>query len=174
MKKTITILCLFLGACATPKFEPINLTPDNIPQANHQLDAELKSTTVMLAPQGEQTGEVKVQPDFLNIWKESLQTSLDKAGIFKDDAKRKMSVEAYVKKFDFNPVGLSNAVTVEVTYKVIDRSTKTIVFEHSTITSSKMDSSEIWVAIERLKRIWNRATQESISQFVSALNNAKI
>jgi hypothetical protein len=150
------------------------LTPENIPQAKQQLDAELKSTTVMLAPKGEQTGEIKVQPDFLNLWKESLQTSLDKAGIFKDDAKRKMSVEAYIKKFDFNPVGLSNEVIVEVAYRVIDRSTKAIVFEHNTVTTSKMDSGEVWVAVERLKRIWNKATQESIHQFVSALNDAEI
>lgn len=174
MKKTAIVLCLCLCACATPKFEPINLTPENIPQAKQQVDAELKSTTVMLAPRNEQTGEVKVQPDFLNLWKDSLQTSLDKAGIFKDDAKRKISVEAYVRKFDFNPTGLSNEVTVEVVYRVIDRSTKTIVFEHNTMTSAKMDSGEIWVAMERLKRIWNKATQESIHQFVSALNNAKI
>lgn len=174
MKTTIMVLCLFLGACATPKFEPINLTPENIPQAKQQLDAELRSTTVMLAPKGEQTGEVKVQPDFLNLWRDSLQTSLDKAAIFKDDAKRKISVEAYVKKFDFNSEGLSNEVTVEVTYKVIERSNKAIIFEYNTMTSSKMDSGEVWVAIERLKRIWNKATQESIYQFVSALNNAKI
>jgi hypothetical protein len=174
VKKTAIVLCLCLGACATPKFEPINLTPENIPQAKQQLDAELKSTTVMVAPSNEQTGEVKVQPDFLNLWKDSLQTSLDKANIFKDDAKRKMSVEAQVRKFDFNPTGLSNEVTVEVAYKVIDRSTKTIVFEHNTMTSAKMDAGEIWVAMERLKRVWNKATQESIHQFVSALNNAKI
>lgn len=174
MKKVIVILCLCLGACATPKFEPINLIPENIPQAKQPIDAELKTTKVMLAPNSEQTGEVKVQPDFLNLWKESLQTSIDKAGIFKDDANRKMNVEAYVKKFDFNPVGLSNEVTIEVVYKVIDRSTKTTVFEHNTMTSSKMDSGEVWIAVERLKRIWNRATQESIHQFVSALNDARI
>jgi uncharacterized lipoprotein YmbA len=176
MRKAVIVLCLCLGACATQKqtFEPINLTPENIPQAKQQLDAELKSTMVMLAPKSEQTGEIKVQPDFLNTWKDSLQISLDKAGIFKDDAKRKVSVEAYIKKFDFNPTGFSNKVTVEVTYRVIDRSTKTIVFEHDTMTSSKMGYGEIRLAIERLKRIWNRATQESIYQFVSALNDAKI
>ncbi|MCL1826318.1 MAG: hypothetical protein FWG26_10385 [Betaproteobacteria bacterium] len=174
MKKPIMILCLCLSACATPKYEPINLMPENIPQAKQQFDAELKSTTVMLAPKNEQTGEVKVAPDFLNLWKESLQTSVDKAGIFADDAKRKISIEVHVKKFDFNPTGFSNKVTVEAVYKVIDRSTRAIVFEHNTITSSKMGSGEIWVAFERLKRIWNRATQESIHQFMLALNNAKI
>jgi hypothetical protein len=167
-------LSLFLGACATPKFEPINLTPENISQSKRQVDAEVKSIAVMLAPQSQQTGEVRVQQDFLNTWKESLQVSLDRAAIFKDDAKRKVTVEGLVRKFDFNPTGFSNEVFIEVTYRVTDRSTKAVVFEYDTQTTAKMDSSEVWVAIERLKRIWNRATQESIRQFVIALDGANI
>jgi hypothetical protein len=173
VQKIIIILSILLGACATPKFEPLNLTPDNIPQANQTFDAEIKNTTVTLAAKDVQTGEIKVQPDFLTLWKESLQISLDRAGFFKDDSKRKINIEAHVKKFDFNPVGLSNEIDVEVVYKIIDRSTKKVVFEHNTVTSAKMSASDVWVASERLRRIWSSATQESIFQFVAALDNAK-
>lgn len=174
MNRVAIVLCLFLGACATPKYEPISLTPENIPQSKRQVDAEVKSIAMMLAPQSQQTGEVRVDPGFLNTWKDSLQVSLDRAAIFKDDAKRKVSVEGHVKKFDFNPTGLSNECFVEVTYRVTDRSTKAVVFEYDTKTTAKMDSGEVWVAIERLKRIWNRATQESIRQFVVALDGANL
>lgn len=172
MKKAVLVLSLLLGACATPKYEPINLTPDNITQSARQIDAEVKAINVSPAASDQQTGEVKVAPDFLRIWKDSLQVSLDRAAIFKDDSKRKVSVEGLVKKFDFNPTGLSNELFVEVTYRVIDRNSRAVLFEKSTQTTAKMDSSEVWVANERLRRIWNRATQESIRQFVVALDGA--
>lgn len=170
----VVFSALLLSACATTKFESVNLNPAEIVRAKRSHDLELKNIAVVIAAEPTRTGQVMVQADYLALWKDSLQHSIDKAGLFKDDVERKVNIEAQIKKFEFNPTGFSNKVDVEVTYRVLSRATGEAIFEVTTVSSASGSAKETWDANQRLIKLWNLTTQESISRFIVALGDAKL
>ena len=164
-------LAVFLGGCATPVTQ-VNFVPAGITRASAPVDMELKTVTVVIAEPAVQTGQVRINATIPPLWKDAIQTAVDEAGLFKDDASRKVTISALIRKFNFNPMGFSNSCDVEVVYSVVDRSNGKIIFSRDITTTSSSNAGENWVAAVRLVNLWNRCAQESIRQFIEALKQS--
>jgi hypothetical protein len=169
----VLIACALLGGCAT-KFQQVNLVPVGITRSSAPFDLELKTVTVAIAAPDLQTGNVRMNATFPPLWRDALQNVIDQAGVFKDDAARKVTVAAVIKKFDFNPSGFSNTIKVEADYSVVDRSNGQILFEKDITNSASAGAGDEWVAQNRVIMLWNKATQENIRTFVQALKESGI
>lgn len=168
----VVMIALLSGCAVTPT--QVNLVPSGITRAPESLDMELKTITVVIAEQRAQTGKVMIDATFPPLWKESIQTSVDQAGLFKDEAKQKVTISALIKKFEYNPDGFSNTCDTDVNYKVIDRSNGNVLFEKNVVTTDSKSAKEIWHAAVRVITLWNSTAQQSIRQFVDALKQYKM
>jgi hypothetical protein len=164
----LVVLCALLGACAANPTQ-VNLVPANVTRSQQPFDMELKTVTVVIADKPSNTGKVMMSATFPPLWRDSLQTSVDKAGLFKDDAAKKVTISTLVTRFEFNDVGFSNTVDVDATYSVVDRSNGNTIFEKSISTTGSNNAGKTVNARERLINLWNQVTQENISIFISAL-----
>lgn len=170
MKKVVPlVLCMLLSACAS-KPTQVNLVPTGIVRSvAPPLDMEVKTIAVVIADAPSQTGKVMVDATFPPLWKEAIQTSIDQAGLFKDDAATNVTIFATIKRFEFNPTGFSNKVDVNATYRIVDRSTGKELFNEDIVTSASSNAGETYNASVRLINLWNTATQENISKFIAAV-----
>jgi hypothetical protein len=164
----LVAVCALLGACAGRPTQ-VNLVPPTVTRSQQPLDLELKTVTVVIADIPSQTGKVMINATCPPLGRDSIQTSVDKAGLFKDDAAKKVTISTLITRFEFNGVGFSNTVDVDATYSVIDRSNGNKIFEKSVSTTASNNAGKTFNASERLINLWNQATQENISIFISAL-----
>lgn len=169
----IFAFCLLISGCAE-QVTQVRLVPSGIQRVAEPFDMELKTVTMIIAEPPEQTGNVRMRPDFCNTWRDALQTVVDQAGVFRDDASRKVTIAGVIKKFDFNSAGFSNKCDVEVAYKVIDRSNGQSLFTKTITSGSSKNVGETFNARMRIIDIWNEATQENIRAFVDALKESNI
>jgi hypothetical protein len=104
MRKTARILsiCILMavGGCAT-QLPPLNFTPPNVGVTQHRIDAEMRSLIVTIARPDEQKGDVDISlvesagtqastgGSITQVWKDSLEDSLNKMTVFRDDAPTK-------------------------------------------------------------------------------------
>lgn len=174
MRKILLAVAAFVLAGCASSPTVLNLAPANVARAPVPFDLEVKAVTVVAASPSEQTGEVKMDPAYGNLWRDALQASLDSSGLFKDDSPRKITVRVLVRRFQFNPSGLTNTVDVDADYSLIDRSSGQQLYFSKIPTSATMSASDEWVARQRMIKIFNKATQDSITAFIDGLRTAKI
>jgi hypothetical protein len=158
----------FLAACASQPTQ-VNVVPSGIVRVPHPLDLELRTVNVIIADKASQTGKVMMSATFPPLWRDAIQVSVDQAGLFKDDASRKVTITATIKQFEFNATGFSNTVNVEATYVMTDRSTGQQLFDRSITTTASSSVSKEYQARARLINLWNETTQDNIAKFVAAL-----
>jgi hypothetical protein len=164
----LVVFCALLCACAANPTQ-VNLVPPNVTRSQQPFDLELKTVTVVIADKPSQTGKVMMSATFPPLWRDSLQTSVDRAGLFKDEAAKKVTISTLITRFEFNANGFSNKVDVDATYSVVDRSNGNKIFEKNVSTTASSDVGKTFNARERLINLWNQVTQENISIFISAL-----
>jgi hypothetical protein len=158
----------FLAACASQPTQ-VNVVPSGIVRVNHPFDLELKTVNAIIADKASQTGKVMMSATFPPLWRDAIQVSVDQAGLFKDDASRKVTITVTIKQFEYNPTGFSNTVTVEASYLMTDRSTGQVLFDRTISNTASSSVSKEYQARARLINLWNETTQDNIAKFVAAL-----
>jgi hypothetical protein len=163
-------VCVSLLAACAARPTQVNVVPTGIVRVSHPLDLELKTVNVIIADQASQSGKVMMSATFPPLWRDAIQVSVDQAGLFKDDASRKVTITATIKQFEYNPTGFSNTVNVEATYVMTDRSNGQTLFDRTISTTASSSVSKEYMARARLINLWNETTQDNIAKFIAALS----
>jgi len=181
MKKYfLYLICLLLSACliqvkvvapnqigipSAISIKQVSLVPSDITRAPKAFDMELKTTAVIIANEAAQTGKVMMDSTVPSLWRDSIQTVVEQAGLFKDDAAKKVTISTLITKFESN----NNTCDAEATYTLVDRRTGQTIFEKHITTTASDNVDGTSDAEERFIKLWNKAAQENIAKFVDAL-----
>lgn len=165
---------LFLGACAQ-QLPPLNFSVPNVGPSAVKLDAEVKSLTITVARPDEATGEINPNTTALTgVWKESLQESLNKMAIFKDDAGRKVSLSVKILKFDVPSFGASMTTATAAKYEIIDRSNGSVIYTQNVSAEGVVPADYAFMGVTRARESINRSVQNNIMQFLQALETVDL
>ncbi len=169
--RNIATLLLSASLCACADIPPqLNLTPTAGLRASKSFPVELKAVTVTADP-SVKVQQIMADATLILLWKDSIQTTVDQAGLFTDDAPRKVNIVTTVKKYAFNTFGFSNTANVVAHYSVVERSTGNELFQTDIDTSASCSISEHpnYGANGRIIKAVNDATQDNVRQFVTAI-----
>lgn len=168
------MLTLSLSACGA-QMPPLNFSVPNVGPSQVKLEAEVKSITVAIGRPDEATGTL---PPGLEIvppmWKTSLEESLTKMAIFKDDASKKVSISVKILKVDIPNFGGEFTTEVGARYEIIDRSNGSIILTTDVNSKGIVPFEYALIGAVRVRESLNRSTQNNILQFLQQLETAKL
>lgn len=170
----LLIAMLFaISGCATPP--PPNFSVPNVGASQHKINAELKSITVSIARPDEKTGELPTSTVvFVPLWKSALEDALNRMAIFKDDAKKKVSLAVKILKFDTPGFGMEMTTTAGARYEILDRDDGSIIYTADIETDGVCPVDYAFRGATRSIESWNRSVQNNISKFLMQLETVNI
>lgn len=165
----LTTFVLFMSGCAT--FPPLSFSVPNVGLSQIKIDAELKSMTCTTGRPDEVTGEISHSdgPGICDLWKTALQEALDKMLIFKDDAKKKITIAIKILKFEIPSGGISMTTKTDAKYEITGRSNGDILYSSIINAEGTVPFSYAFSGVERIRESVNRSAQNNILQFLQAL-----
>lgn len=108
------------------------------------------------------------------LWKESLQESLDRMAIFKDESKNKISIQVKILGFDIPVFGIEMHSKAIARYEIIDRATGGLVYTQDISADGIVPASHAFLGVTRARESINRAAQNNIKQFLQALETVDV
>ncbi len=139
------------------------------------MDADLREVTVTPAAPTERTGALPPGvASVTNTWKEATQEALDRAAIFNDDSRRRVNLEVKILKFDAPPVGVTFPTFTDARYTLIDRASGEVIFSHIVSAEGSTPMDFAFLGAIRARESINRAAQNNIAAFVTALEASPI
>ncbi len=174
MKKILAIIfALALTGCAAPP--PLNFSVPDVGVSKSKIDAEVKSVTVTLARPDEAKGNLPMGIEGVtNFWKESLQESIDRMAIFKDDSKNKLSIQVKILAFEIPGFGASMTSKSVARYELIDRASGSIVYTQDITADGSVPFNHAFMGVTRARESINRAAQNNIKLFLQALETVDV
>lgn len=170
---SIFVFTIFVAGCAAPP--PLNFSVPDVGVSTKKIDAEVKAITVTLARPDEKKGDMPLGIEGItNFWKESLQESLDRMAIFKDDSKNKVSIQVKILAFDIPSFGLEMSSKSIARYEIIDRNTGGIIYTQEFSAEGIVPVSHAFMGVTRARESINRAAQNNIKQFLQAIETIDI
>lgn len=171
MKFNIFALILCLVACAKP-IKPIVLEPSDIKRSDKTHAYEVKFVNVSYAANAKIDNNAILLPYFRLLWKDAVQSALDKSRVFSDDNNRKVTVRVIIDKFwlSMEPGGPKNNMEAEVRYEVVLRPGDTILYAKTI----KSDNGGSYKTIQTLTETWNKVIQTNIHKFVDDLSKSSL
>ena len=167
------LVAVLASGCAAPP--PLNFSVPDVGVSTKKIDAEVKAITVTLARPDEKKGDMPVGIEGItNFWKESLQESLDRMAIFKDESKNKVSIQVKILAFDIPAFGLEMTSKSIARYEIIDRATGGIIYTQEIASTGVVPMSHAFVGMVRARESINRAAQNNIKQFLQAVETVDI
>lgn len=174
-----------LSGCGT--VPPMNFSVPNVGLSQKKIDAELKSMTVSVARPDEQKGELKLRLAGLDqngqssgeqmvpqLWQTSLTESLNRMAIFQDDAAKKVNLSVKILKLDVPSAGVSFTTFTTARYEIMDRKTGDLIFTQDISSSGTTPADTAFLGLARMRESVNRAVQNSITQFLQALETVDV
>lgn len=181
MKKILLIGLASLaiaGCSSTPaslNFTPSDLNPVS---AKQKIDAEIKTINISIATKEEQKGELQVgvfgntyEQSFKTTFQNSLEESLAKTAIFKDDAKTKLTLLAKVLRFQSPGSGINFDTHMTVKYDFIDRSSGESIYNIEINSFGAVPFDYDFMGAIRATEARNRAVKNNIHQLIERLKN---
>lgn len=155
---------------------PLNFSVPNVGYSTHKLDAELRSMTVTIARPDEATGKLPagMETTVPQLWQTSLQESLNKMAIFKDDAHEKVNLSVKVLKLDPPSFGAAMTTEVEARYELQNRENGDIIYSQTIASTGTVSATYAFVGVVRMRESINRAVQNNVSQFLQALETVNL
>lgn len=135
-------------------------------QINYNLLSVSSSAKVDLA-----TGDLDlVDTDLLELYKETLSKALVETGVFNNQSRHNIRIEANILKNDVPFAGFKMTCFTEISYKLIDEEDNTL---YSKVISSEGTASvsDAYVADTRKYLITDRAIENNIKLFINALSS---
>lgn len=162
------VLAFFLTGCAS--VPPLNFSVPNVGVSNKKIDAEMKSITVSLARPDEQKGDIQAGMEGVPpLWKSSLEESLNRMAIFKDNSENKVSLSVKVLALDIPSFGVTFTTKTIARYELINRADGSIIYTQDISSSGTVSPGYAFAGIVRARESINRAVQNNITQFLQAL-----
>ena len=154
---------------------PLNFSVPNVGPSKHRINAELKSTTVTIARPDEKKGDLPFGIEGIPpMWKESLEESINRMALFKDDAAKKVSLSVKILAIDVPAIGLDFTTTVSARYELLDRETGAIIYTETVESSGEVPADFAFMGIARARESINRAVQNNISKFLMAVETVNV
>lgn len=170
---SIFAFTIFVAGCAAPP--PVNFSVPDVGVSTKKIDAEVKAITVTLARPDEKKGDMPLGIESItNFWKESLQESLDRMAIFKDDSKNKVSIQVKILAFDIPSFGFEMSSKSIARYEIIDRNTGGIIYTQEFSSKGIVPVGHAFMGVTRARESINRAAQNNIKQFLQAIETIDI
>jgi hypothetical protein len=171
----LIIATTLVTACAQ-QIPPLNYSPPNVGISKTKLDAEVKSITVSFAKPEEKTGDfaVGVGPHTTTLWRDSIQEALDKMVIFKDDAKKKISIAVKILKYDIPSAGASFTCNSAARYELLDRGNGDIIYTTDINAEGTVPFDYAFLGLTRAREALNRCAQNNIALFLQALETVDL
>jgi hypothetical protein len=159
---------LVLAACnAMP---PFNFTPQFTGPSHSKIDADLRGVTVSLANPGETTGHMPSDGALAApIWRDALQDSINKSGLFDDDSHRRVNIAVKVLKIDIPEMGITFETAAEARYQIIDRKDGAVLFDQVIPSTGTVPPDWAFAGVIRRRESINRAVQNNIATFMNSL-----
>jgi hypothetical protein len=162
------ILAFFLTGCAS--VPPLNFSVPNVGVSNKKIDAEMKSITVSLARPDEQKGDIQAGMEGVPpLWKSSLEESLNRMAIFKDNSENKVSLSVKVLALDIPSFGVTFTTKTIARYELINRADGSIIYTQDISSVGTVSPGYAFAGVVRARESINRAVQNNITQFLQAL-----
>lgn len=176
---------LFLSACGS--VPPMNFSVPNVGLSQRKIDAELKSMTVTIARPDEKKGELNLRQAGMDmngqssgeqmipqIWQTSLTEALNRMAIFQDDAVKKVNLSVKILKLEVPSMGASFTTFATARYEIMDRKNGDLIYAQDISSSGTTPAGDAFLGIARMRESVNRAVQNSISQFLQALETIDV
>lgn len=174
-----------LSGCGT--VPPMNFSVPNVGLSQKKIDAELKSMTVTVARPDEKTGELDFRRAGLDmngqssgeqmipqIWQTSLTEALNRMAVFQDDAVKKVNLSVKILKLEVPSMGASFTTITSARYEIMDRKSGDLIFTQDISSSGTTPADTAFLGIARMRESVNRAVQNSITQFLQALETVDV
>lgn len=176
MRKIFSIAILALSLTACQSVPPLNFTVPNVGFSKSKIDAEIKSMTVSIARADEKTGDLPAGMEAIvpQLWQTSLQESLNRMAIFKDDAPTKLSFAVKILKLDIPAGGFTFTTTAAARYEIIDRKNGDIVYTQDINSTGSVPMDYAFAGMIRQRESINRAVQNNITLFLQSLETIDI
>lgn len=180
------ILAPFLLTGCAPDLPPLNFTPPNIGMASNKIDAEVKSLIVTMGRPDELKGDLDVVAiessgtsfssgsTITQIWKESLQDSLNRMILFRDDSAKKINISVKILKMDIPMFGTNFETETIARYELTDRSNGDLIFTTDVTSMGSTPMDFAFAGVVRARESANRSVQNNISLFLQQLETLDI
>lgn len=170
------LLCASVSACAT---QPLNFTPANVAASPVRFDASLVNVTVGLDSTPGNTLKKKridaggFEAEMQTLWKSSLEDSLARSAIFKDDAQRRLNLSVKIVRLALPKGAVVMHTGTVARYELIDRATGQPVYQTEIESDGRVNGSYAFMGATRARESINRSVQSNIEQFLASLQSAK-
>jgi hypothetical protein len=176
MKKSIFLIFVSLfmltGCTSVP---PLNFSVSTPVVSPVKVDAELKAISVTLAQPNEQKGDIYAGMEAIpGIWKSSLEESLGRMAIFKDDSEEKLNLSVKVLAIDAPAAGFSMETRTIAKYELINRSTGQVVYQREIESLGVVPMSYAFLGVVRARESINRSVQQNITDFLEGIKTLKL
>lgn len=172
MRQALVLLgCVTLTSLSGCSVAPLSFSPASVPVAAQTLDAALVTTTVSFASKEEAVGKLNTagaEADVASLWKSTLDDSLVRMTVFRDNSPRKLSLIVKVLELDSRSLGFGARTTAR--YDFIDRNTGTTTWS-TTITSDGAASD--YAGVNRARKSASRSVQTNIEEFLRQMSAAR-
>jgi hypothetical protein len=176
---------LFLSACGS--IPPMNFSVPNVGLSQKKIDAELRSMTVTVGRPDEKKGELNLHLAGMDqnglsageqmipqIWQNSLTEALNRMAIFQDDATKKVNLSVKILKLEVPSMGASFTTFATARYEIMDRKNGDLIYTQDISSSGTTPAGDAFLGLARMRESVNRAVQNSISQFLQALETVDV
>lgn len=170
----LTALTLLTGCASAPS---LNFSPANIGMSRVKQNAALMATTVTVANKSEALGKIAItggEAGVAMLWKTSLDDSITRMAIFRDDAPLHLSLAVKILKLDMPAMGMVMVTQTVARYELIDRNTGAIVFTTDVTTEGRSPVSDNFQGAIRARISAANSVQNNIAEFLRQLESADL
>ncbi len=160
----VVVPAMLMSACSVA---PLNFSPANVAPTTKRLDAALLSTNVTVASKDEAVGKMNTagaEADVSSLWKSTLDDSLVRMALFRDDSTRKVSL--IVKILELDSRGLGYGARTTARYELVDRNSGATVFKTDVTTDGKASD---YFGANRARKSASRSVQANIEEFLKQI-----
>lgn len=170
----LATLGLLSGCATTPP--PLNFTPPNIAMSAVKHNAALISTTVTAASGAEARGRIisGTEGVVAQLWKTSLEDSLIRMAMFRDDAPMRLALVVKILQMDVPTMGLTMVTQATARYELIDRNTGAVVYTTDVHTEGRSPVGDDFMGANRVRISLANAAQTNIADFLRQLETADL
>lgn len=174
MKKNILSLLAILSCCFILSSCGINASVDSMAYRESRIGKPANKHFLQGITVNEVKGGHTVNPLLLSEisnqnFKEALEKSLQKAGLYQNTKPGAYSLTATILRFERPMIGLDFKSSLMVNYKIYENSTKKPVFDKTIKSAYVAKMSDSFVGSIRLKMANEGAARENIKQLINSL-----
>lgn len=175
MKKIFLLVLALVALSGCQSVPPLNFSVQNVAISDKKIDAELKSITVSLAHPDEKKGDIDVGMEVVpQFWKSSLEESLNRMAIFKDDSSKKINLSVKILAMNIPVGGFTMETNTIARYDLIDRNSGRVIYTKEISAMGVVPAGYAFLGVVRARESVNRSVQNNISEFLNSIKTESL